>query len=215
MKFLNAFSLVLIISVFIFSSCTSSETQETSTESITIEPYDTISSANEMPDNKVEEKDDEIPIDKTPVNQGQLKKEITQKQDEDSSEDQIKKETTDKPESVKADIYDFIITNAGKDIADDFKGDLMTLAAEEVYIDKKGKCGTDDCGKKIILVNANPDKSIDVSVEINWKSNDKKINKKRNYKIKGGQKMEIGCSSMCNTEKTKIKWSIIGAVYSE
>lgn len=182
MNILKKINSVIIAFVLIFSSCSSSETNETSSVSSPEEQVDTISLSDQI------------------------------KSSEKTA--QTKKETTKKTEPNKVNNYRFINADKGVPVSDDFKGDLMTTAAAEVSLEKKDKCGNNDCGKKIILVNMNPDKSIEVSVEIIWKENEIKIKKKRSYKLKESQKLAVGCSSMCDTEMTKIKWNIIGAVYS-
>lgn len=217
MKILRLFSALFIISAISFLSCTNSESVEKSTESTTLEPIDTMHSTSEDLEIKVEEKSNDNPADQPLVNQKQTKNKTTQETVNESSEEheKVKKVTIEKSESINVENYDFINSFLGEKIADDFKGDLMTIAAGEVYIERKGKCGNEDCGKKIILVNANPVKSIDISVEIVWKKNNKKTSEKRNYKIKKSQKLAVGCSSMCDLDNTKIKWNIIGAVYAE
>jgi len=196
MKILRFFSLTTI-SVLIITGCTNTETSDSTLGAPIEEQIDTI---------PMEDKNDEKANKSTSTNQVNA--------DNETSNKPIKKETVNKPQPVKTKTYSFIVADAGKQVADDFKGDLMTTAATEVYIEKKGKCGFGDCGKEIVIVNANPDKSIEATVQISWKENDGKVIKKRRYILKGNQKMEIGCSSMCDTEGTKIKWSIIGAVYN-
>lgn len=217
MKILKIFYSLFIVSALIFSSCSGSETNDTSTEKSTEEQIDTISLTDEIPDKVEEDKNDEKPIKKSSGKPDQTKKEATQKPIDEPSDDQdqIKKESAKKPETVKANNYSFIIADKGVPVSDNFKGDLMTSASEEVYIEKKGKCSNEDCGKKIVLVNMNQDKSIEITVGIVWKENDKKINKKRRYKLNKGQKLEVGCSSRCDENNTPVKWQIIGALYSD
>jgi len=217
MKILKIIYSLFIVSALIFSSCSSSETNNTSTESSTEGQVDTIPFTDEEPVKVDEENVDDKPVENKTGNQVKAKKKTTKKTVEESSEnqDQVKIETVKKSEPAKTTTYDFIVANEGKQIADDFKGDLMTSAAEEVYIEKKGKCNNEDCGKKIILVNMNQKKSIDVAVQISWKENDNKISKKRSYNLKSSQKLEIGCSSKCDVDNFTIKWNIIGATYSK
>ena len=224
MKTLNLFSSAMVFLVFLFIGCSNSETGKTTTESTTEEQIDTLQSADEKAAKIDREKDDEKPVKKETKNQVIVRKKTTENSVQKPSEnpDNISKETTkidseltEEPKPKKADNYSFIIANEGKQVADDFKGDLMTTATEEVYIEKKGKCGNEDCGKKIILVNMNQDKSIEITIRINWKENDKKISKKRSYKLNESQKLEIGCSSKCDENKTPVKWQIIGAIYAE
>lgn len=217
MRILKIFYSLFIVYALIFSSCSSSETNETTTESLTEEQVDTITSADEEPVKIDEENVDDKPVENKTGNQDKAKKKTAQKTAEEPSknQDQVKTETIKKSEPVKTTNYNFIIANEGKQVADDFKGDLMTSAAEEVYIEKKGKCGFEDCGKKIILVNMNQNKMIKTTVQINWKENDKKNSKKRSYILKESQKLEIGCSSKCDENNTTIKWQIIGALYSD
>ena len=217
MKILRYFSLTFVFSALLIASCTNSESTNPTIEPPTEEQIDTISLADEKPADTTEIKEDVNPVKNTSTKQVNVKKVTAEKQAKESSENQVevKKETVKKTETLKTDTYNFIIANTGKQVADDFKGDLMTSAAEEVYIEKKGKCGNEDCGKKIILVNMNQNKMIETTVQINWKENDKKFSKKRSYKLRESQKLEIGCSSKCNENKTTIKWQIIGAVYSD
>ena len=205
MKIINHFSLTFILSALLITSCINVETTDSTLDTPIEEQIDTIP----MEDDKAEKANS--------TNQVNANSETTNKPVEETSEnpDPVKKETVKKTQPVKTKTYNFIVAGAGKQVADDFKGDLMTNAATEIYIEKKGSCGNEDCGKKITLVNMNEYKSIEVAVQISWKENDKKIIKKRSYNLKSSQKLEIGCSSMCDTEKTKIKWSIIGAVYSD
>lgn len=216
MKPLNIFYTTIIFLILLFSSCSNSDTSEATTEKANEEQMDTIPQTNEVPTKIEEEQVDEKQVAKPAEEQVNIKKNTTQKPVEAPSEnqDQVKKKTVAKTAPVKTDTYNFIITDVGKQVPDDFKGDLMTSAAEEVYIEKKGKCGSEDCGKKIILVNMNQDKSIEITVGINWKENDEKINKKRSYRLKESQKLEIGCSSKCDENNTTIKWQIIGAFYA-
>lgn len=217
MKFFKIFYSLFIVSALIFSSCSGSETNDTSTESSTEGQVDTIPFTDDEPAKIDEENVDDKPVENKTGNQVKTKKKTTKKTVENPSENQekVKIETVKKSEPAKTTTYNFIIATEGKQISDDFKGDLMTSAAEEVYIEKKGKCGNEDCGKKIILVNMNQDKSIDVAVQISWKENDNKINKKRSYNLKSSQKLEIGCSSKCDVDNFTIKWNIIGATYSK
>ena len=205
MKIINHFSLTFILSALLITSCINVETTDSTLDTPIEEQIDTIP----MEDDKAEKANS--------TNQVNANSETKSKPVKETSEnpDPLKKETVKKNQPVKTKTYNFIVADAGKQVADDFKGDLMTDAATEVYIEKKGKCGNEDCGKKINLVNMNEYKSIEVAVQISWKENDKKIIKKRSYNLNSSQKLEIGCSSKCTENKTTIKWQIIGAVYSD
>ena len=226
MKILNIFSLTFIFLLLLTLGCSNSETSDTTTDSTeeqidtttdsTEEQIDTLQSKDEKAVKADQEKHDEKSVNKETKNTVVVQKKTTEKpvQKPSESPEKVDKETKEESNPKKEDNYNFIITNEGKQVADNFKGDLMTFAAEEVYIEKKGKCGNEDCGKKIILVNMNQEKSIEIIIGINWKENDTKISKKRSYRLKESQKLEIGCSSMCNENKTAVKWQIIGAIYA-
>jgi hypothetical protein len=217
MKFLNSFALAIVFSSLLIIGCTNSETNISTSEPETEKQIDTISSNDEAEDTIMTEKKDEKPGKKAPKNQVTVKNKTTKEPIKESTEkkDQTIVKTTANTESKASETYKFINANAGKQVEDDFKGDLMTLAAEEIYIEKKGKCADEYCGKKIILVNMNQNKSIDATVQISWKVNDKKNNKKRSYILNSSQKLEIGCSSLCDVDNTSVKWNIIGATYSK
>jgi len=216
MKNLNYFSLTFIFSALLITSCTNTETNDSTLDTPIEEQIDTIPMEDDKQTIIMEDKNDDKAGKANSTNQVNANSETTNKPVKESSEnpDPVKKETVKKPQPVKTKTYNFIVAGAGKQVEDDFKGDLMTDAATEVYIEKKGKCGNEDCGKKINLVNMNEYKSIEVAVQISWKENDKKIIKKRSYNLKSSQKLEIGCSSNCDAGETTIKWSIIGATYS-
>lgn len=216
MKFLNSFSLAIVFSALLIIGCTNSETNNSTSEPETEKLIDTISSNDAIEDTIVTEKKIDTPVKKVPSNQVSAKNETTKEPIEETSAntDQSKEKTIASNESRSSENYEFINADKGKKVEDDFKGDLMTTAAEEIYIERKGKCVNESCGKKIILVNLNKAKSIDAVIQISWKENDKKIEQRRRYNLKTDQKLEIGCSSLCNTENTKVRWNIIGATYS-
>jgi hypothetical protein len=218
---MKIFHIAFILSTLLIISCTNTETTDSTLGSPTEEKInsipltDSIPLTNEKTAETTEVKDGEKPVKKKPENQVIVKKETSEKpvKETSDSQDPEKEETVKKPQPVKTKTFSFIFTDVGKQVADDYKGDLMTNAATEVYLEKKGVCENEDCGKKIIAVNMNKNKSIEVVVLIGWKENDEKINKKRSYNLKSSQKIEIGCSLKCDAANTNIKWNIIGATY--
>jgi hypothetical protein len=107
----------------------------------------------------------------------------------------------------------FINTNLGQKMKPDQKGELNSLASEDVYLERKGVCLTDACGKKVELVNLNEQKSIEVLVQITWKEGSSKQLEMRKYILQKDSRQWIGCTKSCEDENVEIKWSLVGAVY--
>lgn len=213
MKFSNA---ILFCLLFTIGACNSAEesSQEKSSDdqeldlNIPIEemvPEETIIDSSFQNENTIVE--DEV---HESSDQNSIKKDAPKV---DSKSEEMPENTSTSEEAGTINKGEFI-RDKGIKLNGDYKFDLATFAIEDVNLNKAGECGP-NCGKNVVVVNANSTRVIEVAVQVQWKIAKEKSKKVFLYQIQSGSEKIIGCTLNCSEEEIAIKWKIISAKYMD
>ena len=125
-----------------------------------------------------------------------------------------KKPSEQRELNPETDIIEFAFRGLGKVIQGEVEQNLLNDAVNEVSLERLDRCKDSNCGKKIYLINTNPDKTIAAIVRTNWNFDGKTSTDFREYNIAPDKSLMIGCSRWCvNDDKIKFKRVIVSAEY--
>lgn len=206
MKIVKNLLLISVVMLSSCNSCTNEPEEQPITEPEVIEEPIEVDVIEDKPLDQATEVPDEIPSkinSDSKVEKVEPKPKVEEKTKEAPAKQ--KEEKTAKSTFVKA---------IGEVLPTDYKLDLTTFAAEDIYITKEGECG-EHCGKGVYLVNSNSEKTVETGVLIQWKINKEKNRKEMLYNVKSGEKLLIGCTQNCTEKEVNIKWKITSAKYKD
>lgn len=207
----NFYLFLLAVTVSLVSSCSSCN-QENGGSEAEYSDADTVSQddSNNVDANDTVLSDQEI----VEPRHGDSDKKVDEEIVAPDEEEQID-ESDEDTNSENLKIITFINSEIGTELTQEKDFDLMGYAAQEVVLLRKIDCEGEDCGKLVQMQNYNHERAIDAIVQVKWKVGKNKFETLREYEIKAGDVLDIGCTRNCDLNGEKANWKIVSAKYAE